>query len=853
MILEVGKYYEKTKNAAKGGLEITQSVLGMDKSLSRVQNRLDLLSISYDKWSRASYNAATSTLKSSSSIDASSKSWQDYIRARSKNTVTGRLSGLDTNENILNKYLSYAKEVTSANSKLSSSSEITAKSFGSSLHQAMMLVAKDFQSTLTQQPKVESLWKKISTTISDYARKVQTAVFHDLDLRDSINKIGRSADENNPKIKSFGDLLSKLSEFKGAIIGSVIGSAGVHEASAMELSIVRLLTKTGQLGTSVSKLTDDYEKFALQNRLSAQDLANIAVELANQGMQFNQISPQITKYVKQFMDVNNVSMESAAAIASYGTRFLGYGQDINKYFNVLTKAAEGTQVSADTLGQSLQSMAGYFREAAQAAGLPVDVMARKLVPSILAVDRVLTRSFGDPESAKDLFKGLSDVTSDQGKALQSLFSATGKNYNQMVQLFKQGHPEIAFEQLQDSIRKVSQQGTIGVAVLNNLASALHVSPDLLRSLGDTKESIRATAEQLQKAATNSADLDKKWNLLRNTFAGLFTQFEDIGKTILVKIGQPLANEVKPVLSTINNILTKIPDNVLTITGQIGALVVTIGVLKGGFKLLASIVSYVFGSTISSSIKLMTSSVRILTTSVTGLNTVLGSSITSVGALGTAIGVVSAGFIGWKLGSWMYDNIKLIRKMGDATADLILNIPGVKKLVETLNGVNPAINQAQFAESVEMLKKKLAARNIIIPQGNLSLEAYAKKLRDAAIAASPSKNSKPYVEWPSIPVPERVVPQSYDIATPHHSITPIANNVVSNPPLFNAATRPTMVSYKSPQFNVPAPTVVTQNDPELKDLMRSLKTSIERIRQYYDRQQVMNGQTKLSPYVAGWVV
>lgn len=107
------------------------------------------------------------------------------------------------------------------------------------------------------------------------------------------------------------------------------------------------------------------------------------------------------------------------------------------------------------------------------------------------------------------------------------------------------------------------------------------------------------------------------------------------------------------------------------------------------------------------------------------------SLTLAGTLGLLKGavVLAAGaFAAWKLGEWLYENVRYFKIWGDFLADLIAKIPGVQSLINSFAGL-PAANKS-LADSVAMLESKLKAKGIVIDRAGLSLEEYSKRLRNA---------------------------------------------------------------------------------------------------------------------------
>lgn len=101
---------------------------------------------------------------------------------------------------------------------------------------------------------------------------------------------------------------------------------------------------------------------------------------------------------------------------------------------------------------------------------------------------------------------------------------------------------------------------------------------------------------------------------------------------------------------------------------------------------------------------------------------------TLGLLKGAVVLAAGAFAGWKLGEWLYENVRYFKLWGDFLGDLIAKIPGVQSFINSFAGL-PAANKS-LADSVAMLESKLKAKGIVIDRAGLSLEEYSKRLRNA---------------------------------------------------------------------------------------------------------------------------
>ena len=112
---------------------------------------------------------------------------------------------------------------------------------------------------------------------------------------------------------------------------------------------------------------------------------------------------------------------------------------------------------------------------------------------------------------------------------------------------------------------------------------------------------------------------------------------------------------------------------------------------------------------------------------------------ALAVLASAVALAAAAFVGWQLGSWLYNNVGFLKAFGDGIADIILKIQSwllqSQLMTEVMAKMGNAQAQAnlateQLAGSVSALAQKLAAHNVVIQQGNMTLEQYSVALRAA---------------------------------------------------------------------------------------------------------------------------
>lgn len=112
------------------------------------------------------------------------------------------------------------------------------------------------------------------------------------------------------------------------------------------------------------------------------------------------------------------------------------------------------------------------------------------------------------------------------------------------------------------------------------------------------------------------------------------------------------------------------------------------------------------------------------------------------ALGVAALAAGAAFIGWNIGQWALANIPALQKLNDSIGDLLVKVPLLGTAMLKWAGITAITDKAttDFAASTEKLRKYLAAHGVTIDQGTLSLDAYNKKLIQAAQSLNAATDS-----------------------------------------------------------------------------------------------------------------
>lgn len=285
-----------------------------------------------------------------------------------------------------------------------------------------------------------------------------------------------------------------------------------------------------------------------------------------------------------------------------------------------------------------------------------------------------------------------------------------------------------------ALGQMTSKGKVSAQEINQLAeSGIGAWKILAEKMGKSIPEVMALAEKgLINAARAvpeilgalNAQFGGMMEKQAQTIAGQWSNLQDRLTFILMDLGEALAPTAQRIMNALSPIITVVEglvEGFKALSPEAQTVVVSIaGIAAAVGPIIVALGT--FGLAVN--------------TLGTGLATLGVTSITAAGALstlGTAVAVAGAAFAAWKLGEWLYKNIEFVKKFGDAMGDLILKIPAVNKFIESINGVPQATKN--FGDAISMLEGKLKAKGITIDKTGLSMEEYAKRLRNAVLGLS----------------------------------------------------------------------------------------------------------------------
>ncbi len=294
-----------------------------------------------------------------------------------------------------------------------------------------------------------------------------------------------------------------------------------------------------------------------------------------------------------------------------------------------------------------------------------------------------------------------------------------------------------------ALTQISAKGKVSAEEINQLAERL---PQIRKAMKDAFGT--ADTEVLQKMGIDSETFIKKiieqFEKLPKVAGGLKNDLEnmtDAWDQALAKLGKALAPAVtsatanmEPLAGAVGALaegFAKLPGPIQATAIALGAVAVAAGPVALSISGIAKTVSLAAGALGTAGLAgALGNIIFALQGGLTGALT-LGESLLL--RFGQAALVAAAGFAGWKVGEIMYENVPAIQSFGDAIAELILQIPGVEKLMNVLSGAAAAQEHADkdLEATTLKLEEALKKKGITIERAGMSAADYAAKLRDAA--------------------------------------------------------------------------------------------------------------------------
>lgn len=509
-----------------------------------------------------------------------------------------------------------------------------------------------------------------------------------------------------------------------------IGAAGVgaftllsREAIAFESAFAGVKKTLDGTPAEFAALEQEFRKLATQIPVSANELARIG-EIAGQLGIEKQNVVAFTEVVAKLGVSSNLAGEEGATMLA---RFANIaGVDETKYENLASTIIDLGNNSATTerdIGELALRLAG----AGSAAGISA--------PAILGMAAALSSVGVNAEAGGTAFsKLIIDIQAavETGSAdLQSFAAIAGTSAGEFARIFKEDGAQ-AIDLFIKGLAGIQASGGSVVAALDSVGisearmrdailRSTQASDDFTGSLSRANTAFQAGNALQTEAAQRFGTTESQLQLLSN-------QIRDIALTV----GPPLLQVLRDIVETVRPVVLAVGEWVAA-NPQLAATLVTVGAGVSAVALGAGGLAASLGLVIAGITPLIPYFIR-ATAALSGYVQVSALLVASgigpfFASLGPAIAVAATALAAFKLGQWAADNIPPVAALGDAIANLILKIPGLK---EALTGVEEATGGLEY--QVYELEKALAAKGVTVERAGRTAIEYSKALRQAGVDA-----------------------------------------------------------------------------------------------------------------------
>ena len=278
----------------------------------------------------------------------------------------------------------------------------------------------------------------------------------------------------------------------------------------------------------------------------------------------------------------------------------------------------------------------------------------------------------------------------------------------------------------------------GLGLTGDKAQKARTDLDSVRHASDGLGAATAAFNEINKSSTRQFEM---------VVAAIKATAIELGVALLpavnnlLRASQPLIQMLAEAVQWFTALPTSVQTTILGFTAAVavigpmtlalGTLISTITQVSAAFVSLASISGVQAAITALSQIPAMLPNVIFaLQNNLVGA---LSGTELALARMGQAAILAAGAFIGWKLGSWAYEQIPGVKALGDAIGDLLLKIPGIEAATLKLSGaagkLADAQKDAEFA--TKKLEEALKKKGVTVDKTGLTTEQYAAKLKAAA--------------------------------------------------------------------------------------------------------------------------
>ena len=553
-----------------------------------------------------------------------------------------------------------------------------------------------------------------------------------------LRAIDRDVNKTFGGIDKIGDKLSTIGQSLSVGLTlplAAVGGAATKMAADFDLG----LRKVGSL---VGGFTDGEMKRLTDQTLAVSRALGIDAVKATDAL-YEAISAGVPK--ENAVDFLAVASKAAiAGVTDTKVAVDGLTSIINAYG---LKTSDAKEIS-DAMFQAVNIGKFQFQDLASAIAIATPLASSLGVgfKEVLAAGATLTSQGMSISEALTSVRSAMTAMISPNKQMKELLAATGYETGQALIQAKgfQGALETLREAahgnvttLTDAYGRVEALGA-GLKLTGESAAKARADLDSVRNSSQGLGAATAAYNEINKSATRQFEM---------AVTAIKATAIELGVALLpalnnlLRSGQPLIQWLTDAVKWFTELPQSVQTTILGFTGAIavigplamalGTMISTIAQVSAAFMSLASISG--IGAVMPALAQLpgMLSNVAYAITN--NMTAALTGGEAMLLRFGQAALVAAAAFIGWKLGSWAYEQIPGVKALGDAMGDLILKIPGVESAVLRLSGATGKLEEAQkdglFA--TQKLEAALKRKGVTVEKTGLTTEQYADRLKAAA--------------------------------------------------------------------------------------------------------------------------
>jgi hypothetical protein len=485
---------------------------------------------------------------------------------------------------------------------------------------------------------------------------------------------------------------------------AALGGEAIHAAEKFETAFRTISNRTGETGEAFHGLEESLKKVYAN---SAAPLDQISEALSAVHSRTNLTGEGLEKLTSKMLQLAKVSNTDVVPLTGLVTRMFGdWSISTDKQarsMDYLLKASQQTGVSVATLAEQVVYVGAPMRQLGLSFEQTVALIAKFQKEGVntelvlggmkAALNKLAKEGVADTGQAfKDLVEKIKSADEAHGRLLAVQFAGQ-KRAADFFAAIKEGRLDI--DQMVKSINKATDEG--------------------------------------DRHANSIGNWSKTWEIFKHNL-----------ELALLPLGEPLlsafANALKAMTPIVQE-MGKVGEMFTNLPAAVQYTVIALVGLPPMFRLVATGIDLLSKAYIGLGFAQAASGLlaaplifRNIATAVSlGMVPALTTGETILLRFGQGAILAAAAFAGWKLGEWLRNNIPLMQRFGDTMGEWISRVPGFQLLVNRLNGVSEA--NKNLAAVIAITEAKLRAKGIVVDKTGLSLEQYAKKLQEAAIAHS----------------------------------------------------------------------------------------------------------------------